>query len=558
MSRSVISYYELSAAFRGSIKVEGTAPPRFASVNRLRASGLLRMLREIAGLRAQCIIVAVEDEGSRQLAGPLIVLAAMTGSSEIGIMWPDRSFERISYPQVLGWVLRVCMAQISSRRAYWRAWWRVRGLQQDASPKLRRDGEVQRRVLYLDGNLPAGSVVGGSVGHTRGVVDGLIGNGFCVDYASSKTIPTDLAGARWFRIADIELLALPPELNCYRFNEVFDPSVARYASENEYAFIYQRMSVHNFTGAMLRRRSGLPLVLEYNGSEAWAAANWQRKLRRHDMAVSAERASLSNADLVVTVSDALAEEVAAAGVSRDRIVVYPNCIDPQIFCPERFSSEQTSQLRTSLGIPGGARVAAFIGTFGTWHGVDFLARAIRHLIETDLAWVVEQKLHFLLIGDGLKMAEVQALLGEMPFSQFVTLTGAVPQTAAPAYLAASDIFLCPHVPNADGSTFFGSPTKLFEYMAMERPIIASDLAQIGKVLRGQYFGEADGATAPLAALFTPGNQDEFLAVLHEVVQHPETASVMAAEARAAVLNSFTWQHHVRAILSRARALGIIA
>ncbi len=56
------------------------------------------------------------------------------------------------------------------------------------------------------------------------------------------------------------------------------------------------------------------------------------------------------------------------------------------------------------------------------------------------------------------------------------------QSEAPTYLAISDIVVSPTVPNPDGSPFFGSPTKLFEYMAMGKPIVASDLDQIGEVL----------------------------------------------------------------------------
>ena len=60
-------------------------------------------------------------------------------------------------------------------------------------------------------------------------------------------------------------------------------------------------------------------------------------------------------------------------------------------------------------------------------------------------------------------------------SRIAVLTGLVPQEDGPEHLAACDILASPHVPNADGTPFFGSPTKLFEYMAMGKGIVASNL-----------------------------------------------------------------------------------
>lgn len=555
MRRAIVSYYDLGETFRDAIARECPDETRFVAISRLSRDSLLQLLRQIRGLKSECIAVAIEDETSRYLVGPLLLLAALSGSRRIEIVWPNGMSEKVPFRAIVAWLARILSAQISSRWAYWRAGRHVKPLEAGVRRAPVAPREV-RRVLYLDANLPVGAAVGGSVGHTRGVIDGLLREGFAVDYASGKAIPTDSPNSRWLQVPCGDMLAIPPELNCYAFNEEFERRAKRWATENSYAFIYQRMSVHNFTGAMLRRSLGLPLILEYNGSEVWTAANWGKKLRLHDMAVSAERASLANADLVVTVSNPLADEVAAAGVGRERIVVYPNCIDPRIFDPDRFSREELEQLRQRLQIGEGARIATFLGTFGSWHGVEFLAHAIRRLVDSDPAWLVASKLHFLLIGDGLKMAEVRALLGTKPYQDFVTLTGSVPQASAPAYLALSDLFLCPHVPNADGSTFFGSPTKLFEYMAMNRPIVGSDLAQIGRVLRGTYFDSANVSAGPLAALFTPGNEDEFLAALRTVVDDPNLARTMATNARAAALGSFTWQHHVNAILAGAERVGL--
>ena len=74
-------------------------------------------------------------------------------------------------------------------------------------------------------------------------------------------------------------------------------------------------------------------------------------------------------------------------------------------------------------------------------------------------------------------------------------TGSLPSDKVAEYLDASDILVSPHIPMPDGSRFFGSPTKLFEYMAMGKAIVASRLEQLAEVL------EHDRT----AWLVTPGN-----------------------------------------------------
>ena len=113
----------------------------------------------------------------------------------------------------------------------------------------------------------------------------------------------------------------------------------------------------------------------------------------------------------------------------------------------------------------------------------------------------------------------------------------MPQAEAPIHLAASDVLVSPHVPNADGSPFFGSPTKLFEYMAAGKAIIASDLEQIGDVLRDD-----------LAVLVTPGDSDDLARALRDLAANPARRAELGARARARVLEQYTWDHPVGAVL----------
>jgi glycosyltransferase involved in cell wall biosynthesis len=550
----VISYHPLTERFKAEVERQ-RAVDDYVTVSRLRNLGVRKLLPEIGKLRCEKIAVAIENRDAQALAAPLLILSWLSRSREIEIIAPDLKIEKIGFFDIAKRISSVIGDQLRSRvllRKY-----------HSGSKRLALRGDKRiaadsgsTAILYLDANLSFGVAAGGSVGHIKGVMDGFANHGFAVDYASARPLPTDRTGIRSLEVDAPTLYSYPAELNYYTFNNSYERSLRKFIARTPYAFLYQRMSLHNFSGARMRSEFNIPLVLEYNGSEAWAAMNWSEKLILHDYAVLAERSALRNADVVVTVSEPLREEVLRAGVDPERVVMYPNCIDPAIFDPGRFDEADRNALRAKWGIPPTARVATFIGTFGTWHGVDFLARAIRRLVTERRSWLEANQLHFLLVGDGLKMGAVKAEVGGEEFRPFVTLTGLVAQHEAPAYLAASDIFLATHLPNPDGTAFFGSPTKLFEYMAMERPIVAANLDQIGEVLGGTALAD-EVSGDPLAALFMPGDENAFLEALSFVIKDRAAAMDMARRAREVSLARFTWEHHVASILGRLKDLNLL-
>jgi glycosyltransferase involved in cell wall biosynthesis len=302
----------------------------------------------------------------------------------------------------------------------------------------------------------------------------------------------------------------------------------------------------------------VPLVLEFNGSEVWAQRHWGEPVRFEGLAERIETASLRHADLVVVVSQPLVEQAVSLGASSERVLFYPNGIDPTVFDPARFPAEERRRAREALSVPADADLLTFVGTFGTWHGTDVLAAAIRRLIDEDRVWLERHRVHFLYVGDGALAAKVREVFGSDLGAPFVTLAGMRPQDETPSTLAASDILLSPHVPNPDGTPFFGSPTKLFEYMAMAKPIVASDLDQIGWVLKGWRPGEVPPAAgtagrARAAVLVDPGSVDSLVAGIRRAVEMPQAErEALGAEARHLVTESFTWDRNVAAVLERLR------
>jgi glycosyltransferase involved in cell wall biosynthesis len=131
----------------------------------------------------------------------------------------------------------------------------------------------------------------------------------------------------------------------------------------------------------------------------------------------------------------------------------------------------------------------------------------------DARWIV--------VGDGALMGEVRSMLDRLGVADRVALTGVVPHDRAVELLAACDVCVSPHVPNADGSRFFGSPTKLFEYMGLGRAIVASNLEQIGEVIEHERTG----------LLVPPARPDLLAAALLRLLTDPKLGARLGAAGR---------------------------
>ncbi|MFY9698941.1 MAG: glycosyltransferase family 4 protein, partial [Rhodoplanes sp.] len=247
-----------------------------------------------------------------------------------------------------------------------------------------------------------------------------------------------------------------------------------------------------------------------------------------------EEANLRAAALIVVVSEVLRDQLTARGHDPARIVVVPNGVNPDAIGPHLADPAR----RPRLGLPLDVPVIGFIGSLGLWHGVEVLIEAFDRLLRghPDIA---ARDPRLLIIGDGDRMPMVRALIAKLGLADRIKLTGVVPQAEGVRFLASSDILVSPHVPNPDGSPFFGSPTKIFEYMALQRPIAASRLGQLGALLD-------HGRTALLTE---PGNPDDLAEAIATLLRQPDLAEKLARAARREAVERHSWDQRVDVILS---------
>jgi len=536
----VLSVHPLTDGYRGRLERDAGVRLEYTTLAKIRVDGLRSTLISRWRDHRRPVVIAHEAP-SAAMASPAIALLALA------LKWPvlheagpDGALRPLSKFKVAIRAMRLVVASLEG-------WLARRSVMRQLRSTLRRIESTPtvpgiatwegQRVLYLKNAIWFGLHAGGSVGHVAGVVNGLIRAG-----ARVEMVTTDQAAMIDARVPQhhppaIGVLALPSAINLFRLHRRSVAKALAVARVFRPTCIYQRLTLGDWVGAEVAERLQIPLIVEYNGSEIWVSRHWGAgRPRFADDFERAEDMMLRRANFVFTISKVLAEELEGRGVHPERSGWYPNGIDPTIFDPDKFSVADIAATRRETGLPEDALVITFIGTFGDWHGADIFASACIRL-SADAAWMRAHRVRFLFIGDGKNRVACERRIMESSAAEFGRFVGLVPQARAPTFLAASDIFVSPHVPNADGSRFFGSPTKLYEYMAMQRPIVASRLEQISEALE-------DGRTA---LLVKPGDVEELAGALRRLVQDRELGRRLAAAARETALRDYTWDRHVQAM-----------
>jgi glycosyltransferase involved in cell wall biosynthesis len=384
------------------------------------------------------------------------------------------------------------------------------------------------------------SRVGGSVTHISGILGGFGQKGFCVRLVTAVRPPVQLAA-----VVDKVSVAPPVprggrltwDMERITSNRPLRATALAVGCRRLPSFVYQRHDYCTRSGLEAARRLRRPLVLEWNASEVWARDSWRSpgpfagmKRRFVDpLAVSIEREVAGGAHLVAAVSERAAEMAVAAGAPARRVMVVPNGVDLSAVTAPVWPIGDRSR---------GEAVVGWVGSFGPWHGAEVLVRSLTAL---------PPGVRLLLVGDGPGRPACQALAAALGVAARVEWTGTLAHDVTLARLSGCDVLASPHLP-LPGTPFFGSPTKLFEYMALGRPIVASALEQLADVLE-------DGRTARLVA---PGEPGALASAIRQVLSLADRGRRLGEQARAEAVARHGWDRRAGDIVARLAEEGLLS
>jgi glycosyltransferase involved in cell wall biosynthesis len=285
-------------------------------------------------------------------------------------------------------------------------------------------------------------------------------------------------------------------------------------------FIYERYAFFGWVGMFCAKRSKIPLIVEVNFTTYTPLFRKKSKLLL-PLARYIEKKVFLKSDAIFVVSSFLKNQLMGLGVPEARIFLTPNAVSGNVF--NRYLNAASIRSEFKLN---GKSVIGFVGGFYPWHGLDFLLRALSS---------IEKKTNnicLLLIGDGPEKETLKQISKELNISSEIIFCGCVPYEKLPGYIAAMDICVMPDSNN------YGSPMKIFEYMAMAKPVVAPHLAPIEDVITDNFNG----------MLFKQRDLSSLENCLLQLLKNNEKRNNIGEEARKTIFSKHLWRHNAEKVI----------
>lgn len=275
-----------------------------------------------------------------------------------------------------------------------------------------------------------------------------------------------------------------------------------------------------------------PLILEVNGLITHDLELANKKIT--PKTYKKENELLQAADALFTVSATLSGMIREMGIDSRKVFTVPNGVDPNKFMPRPKSSTLISTYRLADHI-----VIGYVGGFdadeGDGRDVLGMLKAFKLAKEN--------------CSHPMKMLIIGRIAGQMLNNQIegmgltdsVVITGFISHPHVSRFISLIDIAVAPYFTK---HIKFRSPVKVFEYMAMEKPVVVPGVGQPAEFL-------TDGRSAMFAE---PESPESMANAFKKLIDDAALRRKIGRNARKLILDKYTWDESARKVFSIARSV----
>jgi glycosyltransferase involved in cell wall biosynthesis len=230
-----------------------------------------------------------------------------------------------------------------------------------------------------------------------------------------------------------------------------------------------------------------------------------------------ERYVYNRVDRVVPVTLHLKNYIESFGVPEARVRVLPSGVDTAMFSP----GPRNDTLLSAWGIESGDPVILFMGTIYTFSGLDRVIRDFPRLLAR------RPRAKLLIVGCGEGEAALKALAIQIGVSASVVFGGLQPYSALPDIIRSSDVCINPFELNPITRDIL--PTKLFQYLACKKPVVATPLPGTIPFLSGEEHG------------MVYCSQESFVDSLADLLDDPHRQQLLGSKGVAVTTANYDWK-----------------
>ncbi|MEW5860886.1 MAG: glycosyltransferase [Cyanobacteriota bacterium] len=286
-------------------------------------------------------------------------------------------------------------------------------------------------------------------------------------------------------------------------------------------WVYERRAALQSLGWIFTRH-GIPWILETNSPLFYESKAERKNVVLSQLERWLEIKAYQECDILVCVTEALKEIIVReANIPPDKVIVLPNGVDTSVFNPEHHQPKRVFDNFT----------IGFVGVLYAWQGIEDLLEALHELRTEGL------DMSLVIIGDGQMRTQWEALSQNLGLTNNVKFVGQVPWNEVPAYIAGFDVGYSGHVKLQIGKMYH-SPLKIYEYMAMGKPVLASAFEDAQRVLR-------EGETG---FLFQSGDKQELKSALVKAYKSQASLAEMGRQAHEEILLNHSWIARVETLI----------
>jgi glycosyltransferase involved in cell wall biosynthesis len=227
------------------------------------------------------------------------------------------------------------------------------------------------------------------------------------------------------------------------------------------------------------------------------------------------RRAAEHAQVLLAVSQAIAEDMVAIGLPREKIRIHYTGLDRDLFHPlDRIECRRRTAAQFGFELTKGAPLLASVGALIPRKGQEFVIRALTHLPEA----------HLLLVGKGPDEAKLRKLASAERVAKRVHFLGSLDHTMLPVVLSAADAMVLP-------SASEGLANAWVEALACGCPLVITDAG-----------GASELMTRPEAGRVVARDAGAIADAVNALLSNPP-----AREAVAATVEQFSWPAHAEAL-----------